>query len=109
MQRETKSFKTPQGIEIVMKTWLSAREYNEVKAEMFKAIKIDPTTGEKSDSMTGEFMLAQEQKLLSALIVSIDGSTEKISDKLLDMRNDEYQFIVAEANRINSANLAPAK
>ncbi len=109
MQRETKSFATPSGIEIVLKTYLTAREANSIKDEMYKMMKIDPQTGGSKSEITGEFLLEQERKALALLVVSINGNSENILETLLDMRNSDYQSIVKEMNSIQAENLTPVK
>lgn len=109
MQRETKEVVTPSGSKIVIKTWISAREANTIKEEMLKGVKIDPTTGAQSSEISGDFVLTQEKTLIGLLVVSVDGDTNAFLEKLLDMRNEDYQFVIAEVNKIYSGNLTPGK
>ncbi len=101
MQRETSTFETPGKIKVVFKTYLTAREANSIKEDMLKVMKVDINSGATvSSEIDGSFLLAQEKKILSVLIVSLDGKTENIAEDIQDLKNDEYQAIVVEANRI---------
>lgn len=110
MERETKEISTPSGAKVVVKTYLTGREANAVKEVMYKLMKLDISSGEAAaKEITGEFMLNQEYKLLETLIVSIGGSKEGIMENLLDMRNEDYQAVITEVNKIYQGNLAQAK
>lgn len=108
MQRETKEIVTPGGVKIVLKTWISGREANIVKEAMLKGMKVDPATG-KTTEVSGDFVIEQEKILLGQLVVSVDGDTNATVEKLLDLHNTEYQFVIAEVNKINAVNLTPEK
>lgn len=109
MNRETKEITTPSGVKVIIKTWISAREANAVKEEMLKAMKVDPATGNQTTSLSAEFLIQQEKKLIETLVVSVDGDTNAYIEKLLDMRNEDYQAVVSELNKIHLGNFIPAK
>lgn len=109
MQRETKEITTPSGSKVVIKSWISAREANAVKQPMLKAMKVDPNTGTTSSSIDGDFLIEQEKTLIGILVVSVDGDTSTQLEKLLDMRNDDYQFVITEVNKIYTSNLTQTK
>jgi hypothetical protein len=83
-ERETKEFTTPGGHKLVLKTYLTAREAMPV---------ID-----KQD-LTGT---QKAQELASSAIVSMDGSNEGISEKLLDLPLQEYTAILKELTELVS-------
>lgn len=109
MPRETKEIITPSGLKVLVKTWISAGEANIVKQEMLKTMKIDPSTGKQTSEITGDFLISQEKTLLGLLVVSVNGETETVVDKLLESRNEDYQFVISEVNKIYSGNLTPEK
>jgi hypothetical protein len=76
--RETKEFTTPNGRTLVLKTYLTARE-------MF-------TVTDNKDLKDSE----KTQKLAEAGIVSLDGSSENIGERLLDLPLADYTAIVKE-------------
>ncbi len=55
------------------------------------------------------FILEQEKKLLSIIVVSVAGDVTDILNRLLDLSNDDYQTIVAEVNKVYRGNLAQEK
>ena len=109
-ERETKEVLLPSGVMVEIYTYLTAREANSVKEAMYKVMKIDIATGQPVGSeLTADFMLEQERKLIGALVKRIAGSSERILENALDLRNDDYQVIVKEVNAIYNSNLTPAK
>lgn len=109
MSRETKKITTPNGTEVVIKTWISAGEANTVKEQMLKGMKIDASTGKQSAEITGDFLLTQEKTLLGVLVVSVNEDTNEVVEKLLAGKNEDYQFVISELNKIYNGNLTPEK
>lgn len=111
MDRETREFTTPSGKKVVVKTYLTGRESNSVKEGMFKHMKLDVSgAGEPVVSeIPGTLVIEQERTLLSLIVVSLDGKTDGLVEAILDLRNEDYQAIVAEVNKIYQGNLTPAK
>lgn len=83
-ERETKEFVTPAGRKITIKTYLTAREAMPVLDQA---------------DMTGT---QKAQKLASAAIISIDGDTTDISEKLLDFSLQEYTATLKELTELIS-------
>src|SRR5689334_16399716 len=110
MQRETKTITTPSGLIVEIYSYLTAREANEIKESMYKAMKIDMATGTPIvTDLTGEFMIEQEKKLMRILVKSVAGyEGDKPSEALLDMRDSDYQAVLSEVNNIHKGNLTPA-
>lgn len=113
MQRETTKFTVPSGKSIEIKTYLTGREANAIKEVMLKNMKVDVATGQTVGDLSGDFMIEQEKKLIENLIVSIDGvipeNSPTLISTILDLKNDDYQAIVKEINKIFNANLTQAK
>ena len=105
-ERETKEFITPGGRKIILRTYLTGRESNELKSVMFSALKMnmeDAQSGKVNVSdVPGTFLVEQERKALDILIVSIDGDTASPVDKLLDLPATEYEAVVKEVNAIQN-------
>src|ERR1700675_3516832 len=105
-ERETKEFITPGGRKIILRTYLTGRESNQLKSVMFSALKMnmeDAQSGKVNVSdVPGTFLAEQERKALDILIVSIDGDTAAPVDKLLDLPASEYDAVVREVNAIQS-------
>lgn len=104
--RETKSITTPGGRTAVLRTYLTGREANEIKAVMFSAVKMsmeDAQTGKVNiGDVPGSFIVEQERKALGFLLVSLDGETSAPLEKLLDLPSAEYDFVLKEVNKIQN-------
>ena len=84
-ERETREFTTPGGHKVVLKTYLIAREFN-------------PIADAKDDLKNSEKTL----KLAEVGIVTIDGSPENVSERLLDLPLSDYTAVVKELNQLFS-------
>jgi len=117
MQRETKEIVLPSGIKVVVNAYLTARDANAIKEEMYRVMKIDLEDVDDSGNpkmkgeVSAEFLLNQEKILLEKVVVSIGDSTENIKDRIYDLRNSDYQALVSEINKLHreSPNLAQVK
>lgn len=108
MERETKKLKTPGGKEVELKTYLTARERNELRAVFLNGIAIEPSSTQIKE-ISGAVVDEAERKLIELAVVSYDGNRENILERLLDSTPEEYDFVVAEANKINTGNFQKAK
>src|SRR5258708_39274410 len=97
-ERETKTITTPGGHTVVLRTYLTGREANDLKSVMFSALKMnmeDAQSGKVNVSdVPGTFLVEQERKALGFLVVSLDGDNTAPVDKLLDLPSPEYEAVV---------------
>lgn len=110
MERETRKIKTPAGKELEIKTYLTARERNQLRGAFLSSMKLD-TESTQVKEVGGEVLEVAEKKLLEVAVVEYDGkkATTDILNALLDGTPAEYDFVVAEANKISAGNLVKAK
>lgn len=105
-ERETKEFITPAGHKVVLRTYLTGRESNDLKSVMFSAIKMnmeDVQSGKVNvGDVPGTFLVEQERKALDILVISIDGDTASPVDKLLDLPATEYDAVKAQIDKITN-------
>ena len=105
-ERETKEVTTPGGHTIVLRTYLTGREANELKAVMYGAFKMnmdDAQSGKVGmEKVSGEFMIEQEQKAIGILLVSLDGTTEDTLNRLLDLPQTDYDAVKEEVEKITN-------
>lgn len=105
-ERETKEFITPGGRKVVLHTYLTGREANEIKAAMFSSLKMNMDDAQSGKINVGDlspaFIIEQERKAFDFLIVSIDGDTMEPVEKLLDLPSTEYEAVVKEVNKIQN-------
>lgn len=106
MERETKTVKTPGGHDLVLKTYLTGRESNELKSLLFSSVKINSSDAEAGNvaigDISGQLVLDQERKSIELLVVSLDGTAEGATDRILDLPEAEYAAVVEEINKIRS-------
>lgn len=104
-ERETKGFVTTAGNKIVLRTYLSGNESNQLKAIMYADLKIDASDAANGGKaaladMPATFILAQEQKALEFLVVSVNGDTTAPLAVLGDLPEADYNEVLAEVQKI---------
>lgn len=104
--RATQEFVTSGGHTIVLKSYLTGRESNALKAVMYGAFKMsmdDAQSGKVAmGDVSGTFLVEQEQKALELLIVSFDGNADAPIGKLLDLPSAEYEEVIEVVNKIQN-------
>jgi hypothetical protein len=97
-ERETKEIKTPVDNHVlIIKTYLTGREYREIEAVFLSMSKISPD-GSQVTEMNGSVVKQAEDKLIEQAVVSVDGSTEKMLDTILDFKRNDFNFVITELN-----------
>jgi len=108
--RETKKITTPAGKELELKTYITARERNQIRDMFYKNMKLENVGGKPEMSeLSGEIMSQAEYKLIESVVVSYDGNKENVLDRISDEKPEEYDFIVEEINKIPGTSFTPAK
>lgn len=113
MERETIKLTTPLGKELVIKSFMNAKERNAIKSAFLEGIKIDPNDIGSEDhimkDVDASIMLKAEKRTFEQLIVTYAGSSENIADRLEQASPAEYDFVVAELNKVTKGNFQSAK
>ena len=101
-ERETKTLTTPSGKELALKTYLTARERKQVRETLFSQMKGNATPDGtfQISELPASVMIQAEEATLKAVIVSYDGSVENVLERLLDTKTEEYDFVLAEVNKV---------
>ena len=104
MDRETKEIVTPIGkAKVVLKAWLTGRERREIRTVLLQEVKFE-RTGESDIapeySIQGSVLNKAQDKAFESVVVSVNGSTEKIIDTILDMRDEDFDFVVKEIDMV---------
>src|SRR5438105_15938549 len=106
MTRDTREFTTPGGHKVILNAYLTGREAQELKSIMFSSLKMNMDDVQNSKIGIGDmpsgFLIEQEKKALSYLLVSIDGDVSAPIDTLLDLPSTEYNAVVFEINKIQN-------
>ncbi len=105
----------------MLKTYINAREFNEIKKSFLAAIKIDlaDATSEKAAQEAiseaakqislADISEANEQAAIKAIAQSYDGSPESIIERLLDASPEEYNFVSREVQKVQTGGFKTAK
>jgi hypothetical protein len=101
MDRPTKEITTPGGVTVVVKTYLTAREVNDTLKQILGTTGVSPDTKIELSAVVG---IDRNIKLVEAAVVSLDGSTENIPERLGDLPINDWQFILKEAGLLADGN-----
>ena len=111
MDRETTKLTLPSGKEIELKSYLTARERNEIRDVFMEEMRASIAKEEKETDqvITGHAMIKAEKTLLETIIIALDGISEDVVSRLLDGSPEDYDFVVANANKIKAGNFKKEK
>jgi hypothetical protein len=102
--RETIEFKTPANNVVVLRSYLSGKESNELKAIMYADLKIDASDAANGkvglSEIPAAFMIKQEQKAMEFLLVSVNGISDGAITILENLPEAEYNAVLAEVQKI---------
>lgn len=97
--RETKEITTPLNHKAVVKAYLTGREVDAILGDLFK----DQQSGEKP-TIPMTLGIQRNNKLIEAALVSLDGNTENIFDRLQELPASEKSFILNQVNELAGGN-----
>jgi len=98
--RETKEV-TIGAHTFTLHTYITGRESRLVQTEMINNLEMKQANGSPEISgFKGELIALQEDRLISAIVTVMDGSSENIIDRILDLPTDEYDAILKEVRTV---------
>jgi len=108
MSRETKTIETPVGKQkVVIKTWLTGRERRATRAPFYEGMKLNIKEGDKTEVQPKENMASVVTKLedtnIEIVVISIDEDKKDILNKVLDMCEKDFGFIIKEISKVVNA------
>lgn len=108
MERQYKTIKTPKGNnEVRLKSWLTGREKREIQSVYLQDVDFNANAKDKQDALKdykiagGKFYEAQD-KTIQIIVDSIDGTQDKILDRILSMHATDFDFVIGEINKITA-------
>jgi len=100
MNRETKEIKTPiDGHKVEIKTYITGREQEQIDDILYRQLKVSAGTSVNVKELEASFITDQTHKLIEIMIVAVNDKKEKILDTILDMKRDDYKFVLVELNK----------
>jgi len=102
MERPTKVLETPvDKHKIEIKSWVSGGENEQIQEVWLMDMEMQ--VGEEvKPKIKGSQLTKANHKLIELLVVKFDDSVDGILEKILDMKNEDYQFLVSELNEITN-------
>lgn len=100
--RATVEYKLKSGNHVVtLKEYLTGREKRSIKNALWtgKSMKIKDGKGE-SDPVPMEDIDASTNRTIELMVVAIDGKTENILDRVLDMRDRDYDDVLEKIEEL---------
>lgn len=101
MERETKELKTPNGHKVVYKAWLTGREKREIQNVFLQDMEVE-VGKEASQKINAGLANKAQDKTIEMMIVSVDGEKEKVLDKVLDLRSEDFEAIINTLNSLET-------
>jgi hypothetical protein len=98
-ERETKELTTPGGRKATVKTYLTGREVDGVLREILK----DREAGDKP-TLPMLVGLERNNRLIETALVSFEGSSDNIFERVQDLPASEKAFILKEVQELAAGN-----
>jgi hypothetical protein len=100
-QRTTHAFITPGGHKVILNSYLTGREAQDMKAVLAAAMKLS-NEGASLDKVSASLVIESEEKAMKYLLVSFDEDTQNPIETLMSQPASEYEAVVAEINKIQN-------
>jgi hypothetical protein len=101
MDRETKKFNTPNGAEIEIKAFITGGEARQIQGVFLEGMEMNIENGEtKMNGLKGGVVNKAQDKTIELLVCSVNGKKENILDSVLNLRKEDFDFVIQEINKI---------
>lgn len=125
-EREKIEIVTPVGQhKVELKAWLTGRERRAIRSVYYQHMKLSaaedlsekvlevPSEADAKLNATydidGSTIASAQDAQISNVVISVNGVKEKVLDTVLDMRDEDTQFVLAEVSKIiNQSELSEA-
>ena len=102
-KRETKEFKTPNGVEIVMFTYITGREMRDIQNVFLSNTTVSVKNQKPEMSAVPADLSSQaEDKTIESLVLSVDGKDENVAELVGALRLEDYDAVMKELNSMAS-------
>ena len=101
MEIEIKKITTPIGGQVIeLKEWITGRDRRHINSAYLANQRVSPTDPESKVTFDIDTITKAQDFAIESVIISIDGIKENVLDKILDMRAEDFDFIVKEVQFI---------
>lgn len=100
---ETKIIETPkEKHKVEIKEWITGKERRALRDVFLSKMKMKGEGKAEMDEsiISSDLIKEMEDKAIEIMIVSINGKKDKILDKILDMKEEDYSFVVGEVKKV---------
>lgn len=98
--RETREISVG-GHVIVLNTYITGRESRAIEQSMYDKLHLSQRNGEQEISgIKGSVIIEREDAQIKAVVVSIDGNSENIVERLLDFASEHYDEVLTEVRAV---------
>lgn len=102
MDRETKELHLDKYT-FVVKTYATAREAHIIQQAYFKGMKVEVVGQEpKISEFSPSVQFDMQQEMIAQMVVSLDGNSQNVANRCLELPNDVYAELVAELDDLVS-------
>ncbi len=108
-EREVIELTAPSGKKLKVKSYITARERNEIRSVILPSMSLDMTNNKVVDNVSADVLAKAEPKLIEVIVAEYDGSSENILDRMLDGSPADYDFIIGQLKEINDGTLTLAE
>ena len=94
--------KTPiNKIKVELKSWITGRQQREIDNVAIASAEISIENNKPNISKIQASVARKiEDKSIEVVVVSVNDSTEKVLDAVLDMHSADYNFILEQVNKV---------
>ena len=96
MERETKTITTPAGKELVLKSYVNARERNALRSIFYNDMSF---SSDGKQTMNGGSLVKYEEESIKEMVISYDGKPDFLGE-LSQGDISEYDFVLGEVNKV---------
>ena len=91
------------GHRVTLREWITYQEYREIMAVYLKAMTIKAgTDAAEVSAAAGDTVVEAENRAVKAVVISLDGSTENIVERMQALPMQDAQEIVAAVETVSN-------
>ena len=100
-ERETKIIETPvDKHRVVLASYITGSEKRQIRKALFENAEPIKTEGVENNRIGNLLIEAAENKSIEIVVKSVDAETDNVLQKVLDMKSNDYDFVLKEVDKI---------